>query len=55
MFCFFLGGIAGSPLSARAYARSGRTGVSVTGAAFGLAAFTLWLTGRRDHSRRPAD
>jgi predicted MFS family arabinose efflux permease len=47
MFCFFLGGIAGSALSSLAYARFGWSGVSVTGAAFGLAAFCLWLFGRR--------
>lgn len=47
MCCFFLGGIVGSTLSALAYARFGWTGVSLVGAAFGLAAFCLWLTGRR--------
>jgi predicted MFS family arabinose efflux permease len=47
MFCFFLGGIVGSALSSLAYARFGWTGVSGVGAAFGLAAFGLWLAGRR--------
>ncbi len=47
MFSFFTGGIVGSALSSLAYAAWGWTGASCVGAAFGVAAFGLWLVGGR--------
>jgi len=48
MVLFFLGGAAGSVLSATAYDRAGWNGVCLVGSAFAALAFALWLaTGAR--------
>jgi predicted MFS family arabinose efflux permease len=47
MTACFIGVAVGSSSSAVVYARWGWTGVSLSGAAFGLAATALWLVERR--------
>ncbi|MDG3010223.1 hypothetical protein G4X40_08670 [Rhodococcus sp. D2-41] len=51
MTAFFLGGAAGSALTAAARIRGGRAGVSALGSALALTTFAVWVAERASAAR----